>query len=226
MNSPSDASFRIGSIVLAALLGLQSVWLLLADLSRPELDRLPTDAQSAAAAAAGRNDATWAAWIGGIRGDLWAEAAFTFSDLLWAEPTPDRTELAGAARLRLVNTLRYAPHQSGAWLLMAGLSARFQWADARPAEALKMSYYTAPSDLNLLPLRLLVAVRSGALGDADVQQLARRDLRLLVMRQQGAVVREAYEQATPEGRSFIEQVVKDIDPTYPGLLRAGLQRKN
>ena len=39
----------------------------------------------AAAAAEQRDAASWAAAIGAIRGDLWAESAFTYADLLWGD---------------------------------------------------------------------------------------------------------------------------------------------
>ena len=64
---------RTAALLIAALLGMQCVWLLAAELVRPGVDRLPTDPASAAAAAEHRDAAFWAASIGGVRGDLWAE---------------------------------------------------------------------------------------------------------------------------------------------------------
>jgi hypothetical protein len=115
--------------------------------------------------------------------------------------------------------LRYAPHQAGAWLLLAGLEGRSAGSD--PTEALKMSYYTGPSERALIPLRLLVAARSDALGDPDVQQFVRRDLRLLLAQQQKSAVADAYAGASTVGKRFIEQAVGEIDPAYLGSLRAG-----
>lgn len=40
-----------------------------------------------------------------------------------------------------------------------------------------MSYYTAPSDLQLMPVHLLVSARTDARGDVDIQQFVTRDLR-------------------------------------------------
>jgi hypothetical protein len=91
-------------------------------------------------------------------------------------------------------------------------------------EALKMSYYTGPSDLRLLPLRLLVATHSQALGDAEVQQLVRRDLRLLLAHGQQLAIAEAYRGASPVGRRFVEQTLGEIDPAYLGSLRTGAQK--
>jgi hypothetical protein len=224
MNAPSHVVFRISASIFAAVLGLQCVWLLLADLSRAEIDRLPPDAQSADFAAKQRNNATWAAWLGAIRGDLWADSAFTFADLLWANPGSDLTSSLNQVYVSLDRAVDYAPHQSGAWLLLSGLASQHQWTKVNAAEALKVSYYTAPNDLTLLPLRLLIAAESEAISDAEIQQFVRRDLRLLLARKQKSAVTEAYQHATLEGRNFIEQALNEIDPAYLTSLRSGAQR--
>ena len=149
----------------------------------------------------------------------------TFADLLWADPA-DRSQsnkLMGQARVRLDRALRYAPLRSEAWLLLAGLASRYKWPRLEPAEALKMAYYTAPNESRLLPLRLLIAARSNAIEDSDVQQFVRRDLRLLMAQRQKPAVIEAYQSASPEGKRFIEQALGEIDPTYVGSLRTGMQ---
>jgi len=112
MNAPSHIGFRLATPAFALVLGLQCIWLLLAELSRPNLTRLPTDAQAAAAAVKQRSNATWAASIGSIRGDLWAESAFTYADLLWTDPgtDPDQTKSLQQARARLSHALDDAPH--------------------------------------------------------------------------------------------------------------------
>jgi hypothetical protein len=33
---------------------------------------------------------------------------------------------------------------------------------------------------------------------------------------------EAYKQASPAGKAFVERVISEIDPTYLALLRAGM----
>src|ERR1700728_2917455 len=83
MNSRSLSVFRWTALCVAALLGAQCIWLLLAQLSGSDVTNLPTDAPAAAAAAKQRGAAAWAAAIGVIRGNLWAQAGFTYSDLLW-----------------------------------------------------------------------------------------------------------------------------------------------
>ncbi len=215
MNAPSHIGFRLATLAFALLLGFQCIWLLLAELSRPNLNRLPTDAQAAAAAVKQRSNATWAAWIGSIRGDLWAESAFTYANLLWTGPgtDPDQTKSLEQARARLSHALEDAPHQAGAWLLLAGLASRYHWPNLNATEALKMSYFTGPSEEALMPLRLRVAAASEATDDTDVQELVRRDLRLLLAQKRQSAIAEAYAGASPAGKHLIEGAVREIDPS-------------
>ena len=84
-----------------------------------------------------------------------------------------------------------------------------------------MSYYTGPSELPLMPIRSLVAGQLPAL-DAELQQFARRDLRVLTRQEKPAVI-QAYQSATKAGKQFIEQAVGEIDPTFAKTLRLGAQ---
>ena len=225
MNMPSQTSFRIVTLAFAIALGAQCIWLLLAELTRPSVNHLPMNPQSAALAAKQRNDATWAASIGGIRGDLWAVSAFTFSDLLWTNSSNRSENIPSLAmvRRRLDRAVRYSPDQPAAWLLLAGLASRYRWSKPEPAEALKMSYYTGPSELQLIPLRLLVTVQLDKLDDSELQLLAQRDIRLLFAHQGKPAVIQAYQSATPAGKHLIEQAIGEIDPSFVEPLRGGAQ---
>jgi hypothetical protein len=220
ISKPPWAAFRLGMLAFAAILAAQSVWILLAELSRPGVDRLPPDARAATAATKLRSAAAWAAYIGIVRGDLWAESAFTYADLLWLDAAPGNERLAALhqARIRLDRALTDAPHQSGAWLLLGGLASRYSLPNIDAVEALKMSYYTDPSDPELAPLRLRVAAELEGLSDIDLQQFVGRDLRLLFTRHQSSAVIEAHNAASPAGRRFIEETVKTIDPSAVGAL--------
>ena len=228
VSGPSQAAFRLTTMLFAVLLGVQCVWLLLAELARPDINGLPTDAAFAAAAAKQRDAASWAALIGAIRGDLWAKSAFTYADLLWAEQAPsadaDLTKTLARARASLDHALDDGPHQSSAWLLLAGLALRFPSLGLDPTEPLKMSYYTGPSEQLLVPLRLRIAVHSDRLSDIEIRQFVGRDLRLLLARNQKSAIAEAYNAASPAGRSFIEQAVGDVDPSARDSLRTGAQK--
>lgn len=223
-NSLPYSTFRVATLLLATVLGAQCIWLLLAAFSRSGIDRLPTDPQSAAMAARERNDATWAAWIGDVRGDLWAESAFTFANLLWTDPNKNSevTQSLDEAHARLDEAVIYGPHQAGAWLLFAGLASRYHWSKPDPAETLRMSYYTGPSERSLMPLRFMIAGQLPAL-DIELQELVRRDLRTLVAQNDKSAVVQAYHAATLSNQQFIVQAISEIDLAFADLLHSGTQ---
>ena len=84
-----------------------------------------------------------------------------------------------------------------------------------------MSYYTAPSDQDLMPLRLRIAIRSDAFNDVEMRQFITRDLREFLTRKQKDVIAQAYNAASPAGKRFIEQTIKDVDPSVLKALPTG-----
>lgn len=225
----SYAVFRLTTLLFAVLLGAQCSWLLLTELSRTGIDRLPTSLASASAASTKkqRDKADWAALIGGIRGELWAESAFTYADLLFSENAKslDADGNLARARTRLNHALDDAPHQSGAWLLLAGLAVRYPSPGYDASGALKMSYYTGASEQNLMPLRLSIAARSSTFSDVEIRQFVSRDIRLLLGRKQKIEIAEAYDGASLAGRNFIEYAIEDIDPSALASLRKNAQKQ-
>jgi hypothetical protein len=221
MNEPPHRAFRLATSLFATLLGIQCVWLLLAELSRPNIHRLPTDAASAATAQSKRIDATRAAMIGAIRGDLWAESAFAYADLMWDDVGGDAN--LAQARLSLERALADEPDQSGAWLLLAGLASRYQLPSIDVKEAVRMSYYTGPSELELMPLRLWIAINSDAFSDIELRDIVSREVRMLFTHQQKSAIAAVYNAAPSVGRRFIEQTIREIDPSAAETLRANAQ---
>jgi hypothetical protein len=224
-----EMHFRSAMILFAGVSGLLALWILAAQLSVANVYKLPSAPNTTAAAKHLRRDAALAANLGIIRGDLWAQSAFTYGDLLWDSPgvsspnsSSDNALSADVASRRIEKALRYAPHRSDVWLLLAALGSRLNWPNVDPASALKMSFYTGPSETSLIPLRLLVAARSTALGDADVQQFVRRDIRLILLRMPALkpAIQSAYHEANPANKRIIENAVNELDPTFAQLLRA------
>jgi hypothetical protein len=118
--------------------------------------------------------------------------------------------------------VNYGPHQAGAWLLFAGLASRYHWSKPDPAETLKMSYYTGPSDRSLMPLRFRIAGQLPALDD-ELQEFVRRDLRVLIARNDKPAVAQAYQAATPSNQQFIIQAASEIDSAFADSLHSGAQ---
>ena len=83
-----------------------------------------------------------------------------------------------------------------------------------------MSYYTGPSDINLIPMRLRLAMLTNDLHDVELNQFVTRDLRLLLVRKQNSAVTEILNKdASPTARHLIEQIVGDFDPSALDALR-------
>ncbi|MGB6538898.1 MAG: hypothetical protein WBF58_23390 [Xanthobacteraceae bacterium] len=225
MTAPAHITFRRMVLLLAALLGIECAWLLLPELSRPGIGRLPTSPAAAALAGEHRAAAAWAASLAAVRGDLWAESAYTYAILLWADAgaRADNKQALVNARARLNNALQRSPQEAGAWLMLAGIDLRYGGPGQKVTDALKMSYYTGPSAPDLLPLRFALVAQSDFNDDVEMRQFVSRDLRLLLARQQKQVIVQAYKLASPAGQHFIEQAVGDIDPSALQWLRTATQ---
>ena len=227
VSEPSYIGFRLTVLLFAAFLGALCVWLLLGELSRTGIDALPTDPSAASTAAKQREAALWAARIGAIRGDLWAQSAFTYADLLFdpsnsaASSNTNLTSTAADARGSIDHALNNAPHQSSVWLLLAGIALRHPLPGTNATEALKMAYYTAPSEQGLMPLRLQIATRADRFDDIQIREFITRELRLLLRQNQKAAITDAYKTASSAGRRLIEQTVADSDPTFANTLVTG-----
>jgi hypothetical protein len=216
---------RTALLAFGVFLGVCGLWLLLPELLRPKAVGLAHDKTSAAAAGEHQLSALLAARIGAIRGDLWAEAAFAESSLLWLDRAA-ALDHANAARLeqarsRLETALAYAPIDGPAWLLLASLPGA-QPKDAG-VSALENSYLTAPNDLSLADLRLERAAASSALADRDIQDSVRSEIRKILTyqpRRKGAII-TAYRNAWPQNQSLFETLVADVDPAFAQSLRSG-----
>ncbi len=231
LNEPKHLAFRLTILLFAILLGVQSIWLLLAEFSRAETIELPTNATAAATAAKERDTALMAASMGAIRGDLWAQSAFTYADLLFDQTGAINNltlaSAAEAAQRSIVHALALSPHPSSVWLLLAGLTQRFPLSGIDPLEVLKMSYYTGPSEENLMPLRLRIAVRADRFDDIQIREFASREIRVLLNAKQNSAIAEAYNVGSPAAKRFVEGAVGDLDATFAKTLRAsGAQKQS
>jgi hypothetical protein len=63
-------------------------------------------------------------------------------------------------------------------------------------------------------------VNSDTFNDVEMRQFITRDLRVFLARKQKSAITAAYSAASPAGKRFIEQTVKDIDPSALNSLAA------
>ncbi len=161
--------------------------------------------------------ADWAAAAAPLRGDLLADIAMARaapalnSDKAAASPEMTATRERALASAR--QSLSLAPHSSNMWLLVAMLQSRGQTRESG-VEALKMSYLTAPADVNLIPARLATVSASAAIADVELKNLARGDIRLILTRRPDLkpAITSAYRGGSADGKAYIDEVVRSLDP--------------
>jgi hypothetical protein len=210
----SSLAFRLGLSLYGVILGAASLWLLLVELPRTSVRALPTSREEAAAAASQRDDALWAAHVGQLRGELWAEASFTFADLEWAASAP--ASLLDEAKANATRAVRLSPTNSSVWLLLADLASRYRWEAPKPLETIKMAYYSGPHEDPLVPLRLFMSARLDDATDPDFERLFRSDVETVLTSRPNlrpALV-SAYNQGTPQARHLIREVASQIDSAF------------
>ena len=224
ITSPDTTStrwFRGLAFIFAFILACQAFWILAAEFSRPRL--VHGDSGSAADLAANRNAAHRAAQLGMFRGDLWAEDSLMYSDALRRAEQNKTTDDATAlreARDVTERALAFAPHDARIWLVLAELVSRFDWFNGKASAALRMSYYTGPNEVALIPTRLLLSTTLPAISDKEFQPLVVHDLRTIVTRRPDLkpAISNAYQYASPEGQQFMRNTLKDLDPNLLSTL--------
>jgi len=227
MFSSAPMRLRWALLVFGIILGLSGLWMLLPELVRPKPIGLVFDRAGAETAAEHRTGAVLAAEIGAIRGDLWAEAAFTGARFMGIDRLAihDWTSSGQLARVRAnaETALALAPVNGAAWLLLAKLPAGSTEGENRVGTLLEMSYFTAPSALDLAPWRLERAATSSALADKDLQAFIKSDIRGILERgpEYRQVIMAAYRNAWPQNQPIFESLVADADPAVAHLLRSG-----
>ncbi|MGY8667467.1 hypothetical protein Q3C01_34650 [Bradyrhizobium sp. UFLA05-109] len=120
------------------------------------------------------------------------------------------------ARSQLTNALSRVPYDAELWLALALLEAQRDPNGPATVEALRMAYFTAPNEAELMPVRLDTATRFDALADPDLRELVQGDVRLMLTRQpdQKAAVVSAYRRASNRGKAFLEEAIQTIAPTF------------
>jgi hypothetical protein len=223
-STSAKTSLRVALALFGIFLSAQAVWILLAEGTRT--GHIALDEKFATITLAEQERIKRTASLAVVRGDLWAESAFTYRDQLRTDQAMDPNagnRFNTEALKPLTEALRYSPHRGDVWLVFATLADQYKWAGYQPSSLLKMSYYTAPNEFALFPLRLNVSLHiKGAIDDAELQDMVRRDISVILTRAPAlkpALV-AAYKSALPLGKAFAERVISEIDPGYLGVVRA------
>ena len=217
------AATRIRMFVgaLAASLGILALWILIGELTSPRLSYFPSSPHEAYAMYTVRGSAVTAAEIDMVRGELWTIAAMTTATpLLFGAPgsSSEQASQAEVENMRAIanRAARLSPHDSRIWLVLTGLDFRVDRNNPRGTETLKLSYYTGPNEISLMPLRLLLAVRSNAIFDEEVQSLVPLDIQRIITQRPDLkpAIERAYKNALPKGHEIIAAALKKADPGF------------
>ncbi len=218
----SLSPFRVVLVALALLVGSYACASALAELGSMDRPAFPMDPRKFNTSSLG-DPSGWLQAVSPFRSDL--EANLALITAIRALQT-GREKAAAAnsdvALTRVRQSLSIVPCDPELWLTLALLQAQRDPRDPVVTEALKMSYFTAPNDARLMPVRLDMATLSDALADPDVKELVRGDVRLMVTRQPDmrAAVVLAYRRASRLGKAFLEESIQSIDPALLSMLRS------
>lgn len=190
---------RLTLMVLGITLIMQAVWMVFPEWYRD--GRTPSQIVSERAS------------TGAVREDTWfRERSKSYSGDEAVPPVPSNT---------LARILRSSPLRGDIWLMLA--AATKQDSQSGTAAMLRMSYYTAPNDLDLLPLRLSVALAADAVvREPEFRDLIKRDVTLIVTHRPTLrpTFVSAYRSASADGRKYLEDLIVEQDPVYLDQVRA------
>lgn len=213
--------FRLLALVIVVFVGLFSITSLIAELMRPPGLSLPSR-DSEAPSPQTVSVAGLASTIAPFRTDLKAGYAIALAGTaLRSGASRSQSTDNEAAQNAVRSALKFGPHDSRMWLVLAQLRAQENLGDPLVTEALKMSYFTGPNRAELIPIRLDLVTASNALSDGDLSELARSDVRAMLTQssdQRAALIKD-YVRASATGKKFLETSVEMLDPAFAASLR-------
>lgn len=227
-SAPSPSFDRIWPRLALAIFGLllaeQAAWILFAERYTSHAI-WPSLEQVAGTTGVDAEEIAKAASIARFRGDLWAESGFSLVTQRRSnqDASLDRGRRPDQALSAFTNALHYSPHRGDIWLMLAAIATRYKLAGYDVGALLRMSYYTAPNELALVPRRLRVALSNdNVLGEPELREMIKRDISLAISRQPALRIAllAAYRSASPDGRAIVETQISQVDPGFLKSIRA------
>jgi len=211
---------RVALAIFGLVLAEQAAWIVSTEWYSQA--HVPSPQQDKASVKVHQDRIRKAASVAVVRGDLWAESGFA----LVAQGGNlaaglDRDDIPQPAMRAFARALHYSPHRGDVWLMLAALASRLRPAEYDPAALLKMSYYTAPNDLDLLPLRLRVALGSDV-SEPELRDLIKRDISIVLSRLPALkpALAAAYLSAPAGSKVMAENLISEVDPGYLKTMQA------
>ncbi|MFC7700641.1 hypothetical protein ACFQX9_28620 [Bradyrhizobium sp. GCM10028915] len=215
-----NASVRLGLGFVAVVLIAQSAWLLT---QRPHLGGLPIGQPAFSRTSIQALSSTPSKSLP-AHGDLGAKIPATAQPK--ADETEDGTHLASLNAF--ADALHYSPLRGDLWLMLAAISKEQTSTRYDLIALLKLSYYTAPNDLTLLPLRLTVVFGTGSVAsEPELRELIKRDVKIALADQPALrpALLAAYQSAGADGKAFADNLISELDPSYLDSMRARTSRQ-
>ncbi|MDH6263548.1 hypothetical protein [Bradyrhizobium sp. BR13661] len=217
-------SFRLTTLAMALLLGWYSIATLFAEISTPKVRTYSFDLGPQNQELDVSPFSDWASQAAPFRADLLANMAFAHSGPVIGLFNAQTSQQKVARRERALSLARHslsdAPHAADVWLLLAALQRNQASGKSATAEALKMSYLTAPGNASLFPARLLILSDPGMISDPDLRDLGRGDIRIILTRRPDLkpAITRAYQSAGAETKKYLQEVVKSFDEGFAASL--------
>lgn len=220
MNLRQPNRLRVFAFIFGVVLSLQAVWLLAAEITRPALPFFPMNEADVKAAAARASAAATAARIGWPRGNLWVNYAMAadadvIGNIESGLPQNSR-RVSDDLRSITERAVALAPYDSRAWLMLAAINSQSASQASETLAQIKMSYYTSPNDVRLMPFRIQIATRSSLIADDELQSFVENELCTIVQRSPDLKhsIALAYRGASPAGRRFLDSKLADLDAGF------------
>lgn len=213
--------FRLFAFLAVLLVGAFSISNLAAEFIRPIAAPLPSRT-SVAATPDQVSSSRRASAITPFRSDLKAEYAIALAGQTLKSEDTRREQADDAAQGVVKSALKIGPHDSRMWLVLALLQMQRNIGDSGITESLKMSYLTGPIRAELIPIRLDAVTLHQALNDADLKELARGDVRVVLTEfpNQRPLLVDDYARASSIGKAFIVESARMFDPKFADSLQA------
>jgi hypothetical protein len=177
-------------------------------IAAPPLDQVESTGQASA--------------IAPFRSDLKADYALALAGRTLKSESAPGAQSDETAQNAVKDALKIGPHDSRMWLVLALLQTRSNLGNSLIVESLKMSYLTGPNRAELIPARLETVTLHQSLNDADLKELARGDIRIILTQlpdQRQALVND-YLHGSSIGKAFLEETARMSDPKFADSLRS------
>ncbi|MBW5438049.1 hypothetical protein FXB41_25805 [Bradyrhizobium canariense] len=149
-------------------------------------------------------------------------SGWKFAQLKTPEAANSSWHCSASASQIFADALRYSPLRGDLWLMLAAMSKEYKSTGYDVVALLKLSYYTAPNDLDLLPLRLSIALgTSAAVSEPELRDLIKRDVKIALTTRPGLkpAITAAYQSASVDGKAFADNLISELDPGYLQSMR-------